>query len=94
MNFYKANLIKSFTFNKIHKNNITITKHHAKLHIVYDPFDFTKRRFCSFYTAISWLKQYGDRHRFYQLDNILFVKVINNKVYKYDFIDGILNCIY
>ena len=94
MNIAKANLIKLFAFNKIHKKNITIKKFHAKLHIVYDPFDFTKRRFCSLYTAIGWLKQYGNKHKFYQLDNILFVKVINNKIYKYDFIDGISNCIY
>lgn len=74
--------------------SIAVTKFHAKLHIVYDPFDFTKRRFCSFYSAISWLKRYGNRDRFYQLDNILFVKVVNNRIYKYDFIDGISNCIY
>lgn len=52
MNIAKVNLIKLFTFNKIHKKNITVKKFHAKLHIVYDPFDFTKRRFCSLYTAI------------------------------------------
>lgn len=74
--------------------NIAVTKLHAKLHTVYDPFDFTKRRFCSFYTAIGWLKRYGNRDRFYQLDNILFVKVVNHKVYKYDFIDGISHCVY
>lgn len=74
--------------------NITVTKFHTRLHIVYDPFDFTKRSFCSFYSAISWLKRYSNRDRFYQLDNTLFVKVVNNKVYKYDFIDGISNCIH
>ena len=74
--------------------NIVVNRFHTKLHIVYDPFDFKKRKFFSLYAAIIWLKQYGNRHRFYQLDNILFVKVVNNKVYKYDFVDGISNCIY
>lgn len=93
MNIAKYNL-RSFIFNKYHKQNIKVTKLHIRLHIIYDPFDFKKRRFCSFYIAISWLKRYGNKQRFYQIDNILFVKVIHNKVYKYDFIDGISNLIH
>lgn len=74
--------------------SITITKLRMKPHTIYNPFDFTKRKFFSLYAVIIWFKRYGNRHRFYQLDNILFVKVINNKVYKYDFVNGIVSRIY
>ena len=94
-NIYKrlANKMR-LKFNKLNKKNVIITKFHMRLHIVYDPFDFKKRNFVSFYAAISWLKRYGNKNRFYQLDNILFVKVMNNKVYKYDFVNGISTYIY
>lgn len=74
--------------------NIIITKLRMKPHILYNPFDFKKRKFFSLYAAIIWLKRYGNRCKFYQLDNILFVKVISNKVYKYDLVNGIINRIY